>query len=209
MASGLKVSHFGIRTVNDINLELAPGQCAGLTGPSGTGKTLLLRALADLDPHDGQMWLDGVAAEAMPVHHWRRQVGLLPAESAWWHDHVKPHFSDVYEPWLTALGFGPEVLDWQISRLSSGERQRLALFRLLMLKPKVLLLDEPTANLDGENTARAERLLNAYRLEHQAVIVWVGHDLEQLKRNCRPVYAIRNGRLVILNAPDVKGREVT
>lgn len=209
MASGLKVSHFGVRTVNDINLELAPGQCAGLTGPSGTGKTLLLRALADLDPHDGQMWLDGVASEAMPVHQWRRRVGLLPAESAWWHDHVKPHFSDVYEPWLTSLGFGPEVLDWQISRLSSGERQRLALFRLLMLKPKVLLLDEPTANLDRENTARAERLLNAYRLERRAVIVWVGHDLEQLKRNCRPIYAIRNGRLMMLNAPDVKGREVT
>lgn len=208
MASGLKVSNFGVRTVNDINLELAPGQCAGLTGPSGTGKTLLLRALADLDPHDGRMWLDGVASEAMPVHQWRRQVGLLPAESAWWHDHVKPHFSDVHEPWLTALGFGPEVLDWQVSRLSSGERQRLALFRLLMLKPKVLLLDEPTANLDGENKASAERLLNAYRWERRAVIVWVGHDLEQLKRNCKPIYAIRNGRLMMLNAPDLKGREV-
>jgi ABC-type iron transport system FetAB ATPase subunit len=204
VAGGLKVSRLSVRTVNDINFDLAPGQCAGLTGPSGAGKTLLLRALADLDPHNGEMWLDGVAAEAMPVHRWRRQVGLLPAESAWWHDHVKPHFSDVHEPWLTSLGFGPEVLQWQISRLSSGERQRLALLRLLMLKPKVLLLDEPTANLDGENTARAERLLNAYRLERRAVIVWVGHDLEQIKRNCGPIYAIQDGRFKQLHTGGIR-----
>lgn len=206
--AGLKVADFGVRTVKGINLEIAPSQCIGLSGPSGSGKSLLLRAIADLDPHQGQMWLDGVAAEAIEVHQWRRQVGLMPAESAWWHDTVRPHFADVAEPWLAALGFGLEVLNWQIARLSSGERQRLALLRLLVLKPKVLLLDEPTANLDADSTGHVERLLNTYCVEHQAIIIWVSHDLAQLKRNCSAIYTIRDNRLLALDAPPNPAREV-
>ena len=195
MTAGLKVEQFGIHTVSGIDFHISPGQIMGLSGPSGAGKTLLLRALADLDPHRGKMWLDGVAADEMPVDRWRRQVGLLPAESAWWHDTVGPHFQQLHEPWLTALGFDPEVLTWQVNRLSSGERQRLALLRMLMLHPKVLLLDEPSANLDADNTALVESLLNGYRRDRQPAIVWVSHDLEQLNRNCDRICGIENGEL--------------
>ena len=195
-ASGLKTDNLGVHNLKGVDLVLPPGQCFGLTGPSGAGKTLLLRALADLDPHEGQMWLDGVAAGEMDVSLWRRQVGLLPAESAWWHDGVGDHFSDIDETALAAVGFTREVLDWQIAKLSSGERQRLALLRLLIQRPKVLLLDEPTANLDAENTLRIETLLKDYRRDHQAAILWVSHDLDQLNRNCRTIYAISEGRLL-------------
>jgi ABC-type multidrug transport system ATPase subunit len=209
-ASGLKADKLGVHALRGVNLELPPGQCVGLTGPSGAGKTLLLRALADLDPHEGEMWLDGVAAEAIEVCQWRRQVGLLPAESAWWHDTVGPHFKNVDDQLLAALGFGSEVLEWQIAKLSSGERQRLALLRLLVHQPKVLLLDEPTANLDADNIQRAESLLDAYRSDHQAAILWVSHDQEQLHRTCSTIYTIQKGRLVSATggspAPGLEGR---
>ncbi len=195
-ASGLKTNKLGVYNLKGVDLVLPPGRCVGLTGPSGAGKTLLLRALADLDPHEGQMFLDGVAAEEVEVNLWRRQVGLLPAESAWWHDVVGDHFSNIDEPSLAALGFTPEVLDWQIAKLSSGERQRLALLRLLVQRPKVLLLDEPTANLDAENTRRTEALLMDYARDHQAAILWVSHDLAQLRRNCNTIYTINGGRLL-------------
>lgn len=196
MAAGLKVENFGIRTVSGIDFHLAPGQVMGLSGPSGAGKTLLLRALADLDPHQGRMWLDGVAADDMPVDQWRREVALLPAESAWWHDTVGPHFQQRHDPWLSDLGFGPEAMTWQINRLSSGERQRLALLRLLVLHPKVLLLDEPTANLDADNTALVEDLLRRYRNDRRPAIVWVSHDPGQLHRNSDHLCLLQNGRFL-------------
>lgn len=207
MTNGLKIDGLGIHTCNGICLEVAPGQCIGLTGASGAGKTLFLRALADLDPHKGRMWLNGVASDEMPAFQWRRKVGLLPAESAWWHDTVKPHLLNVSEQALFELGFDPQVLDWQISRLSSGERQRLALLRLLGRRPQVLLLDEPTANLDSANAARVEALLEQYLKTHQPMMVWVGHDLDQLHRICEPVYTLFEKQLKPVDGPLPQGRE--
>ena len=163
---------------------MAPGECVTVSGPSGVGKTLLLRALADLDPHPGRVALDGVDANAMPPAQWRRRVGLLLAESPWWHERVGEHFpaAEGADLQLQALGFGPEVLDWNITRLSSGERQRLALLRLLALRPRALMLDEPTANLDPENTARVEQLVQDYRVAGQVPVLWVSHDAAQRER---------------------------
>lgn len=192
--SGFSIVDLEVHTLKHVHLTLEPGQCVGLTGASGSGKSLFLRALADLDPHAGGMFLDGVAAERIPAPQWRRQVGLLPAESAWWHDAVGPHFGHVPLPWLGDLGFDAGVMDWQVSRLSSGERQRLSLLRLLVQKPRVLLLDEPTANLDRQNTRRVESLLSSYRQQHAVMMIWVSHDPEQLQRNCAPVYTIAGSR---------------
>jgi ABC-type iron transport system FetAB ATPase subunit len=188
MDSGLRLENFSWHTFSNVNLHMATGGCFGLTGPSGAGKTLFLRAIADIDDHGGQVWLDGVNASSMPAHQWRRQVGLLPAESAWWYDTVGEHFSDAPGAWLERLGFDTAVLTWQVRRLSSGERQRLSLVRLLANRPTVLLLDEPTANLDMENAAKVEELLNDFRTEHRPVVVWISHTPDQLVRRCDLIY---------------------
>lgn len=193
-----RIVDFGVHTLKAVDLTVESGQSVGLTGPSGAGKSLLLRAMADLDPHEGAMSLNGVSAEQIQAPEWRRQVGLLPAESAWWHDTVGPHFNQLPVDWLMEVGFDINVMDWQISRLSSGERQRLALLRLLAMQPRVLLLDEPTANLDRMNTQRVESLLKRYRRSHSVMVIWVSHDQEQLQRNCNPVYTIADNRLVRL-----------
>ncbi len=112
---------------------------------------------------------------------WRHQVGMLPAESQWWHDTVGAHFSTTHLDHFTALEFDADVLHWSVS-LSTGERQRLALLRLLANRCKALLLDEPTASLDAENVRRVERLIAAYRSETGAAVLWVSHDSEQERR---------------------------
>jgi ABC-type multidrug transport system ATPase subunit len=197
MNSGFELENFSCRAVKQVNLVLSPGQCLGLTGPSGTGKTLFMRALADLDAYEGRMLLDGVAASAIPAPQWRRQVGLLPAESAWWADSVGDHFDHVPTEWLQRLGFADQVMEWQVRHLSSGERQRLSLLRLLVHKPRVLLLDEPTANLDARNIDAVESLLQQVRAEQQPGMLWVSHDVEQLKRWCDPILLLEDKQLIL------------
>lgn len=180
--------------------ELAAGECVGLTGPSGAGKSRMLRSLADLDPHEGAVLLEGDEATGIPAPAWRRQVGYLPAESRWWHDRVGEHFSDLGQGeehglTLDALGFAPDVLSWSVGRLSTGERQRLALLRLLLNNPRVLLLDEPTSGLDLTNAAGAESLLAGYRERTGAAVLWVSHDAAQLGRVASRILYLAEGRL--------------
>lgn len=171
------------------------GECVAVSGPSGAGKTLMLRAITDLDRHEGEVFLDGRASHQYRPPDWRRQVGFLPAESAWWHDTVGPHFTHVEDAMLDALGFERAVMEWQIARLSTGERQRLALLRLLSNHPKALLLDEPTAALDPMNVTRVEGLLQQYRRQYGASALWVSHDPQQIRRVAERHYRIENGTL--------------
>jgi ABC-type iron transport system FetAB ATPase subunit len=176
-----RVDELATPHTSPISFSVAPGECLSVSGPSGAGKSLLLRAIADLDPNRGRVWLDGVERASLSAPEWRRQVALLPAEPAWWADRVDEHFEQA-SPFLDRLGFPPDVMSWSVGRLSSGERQRLGLLRLLERRPRVLLLDEPTANLDPEGTRRVEQLVRDYLDEHRACAVWVSHDRAQRER---------------------------
>ena len=182
--------------LDPIDLSIDAGERVFVSGPSGSGKTLLLRAVADLDPHLGEAYLDEAACSTMPGPSWRSRVGYLPAESHWWGDQVGDHFRDGDASLLQSLGFGQEVMDWEVRRLSTGERQRLALARLLAKEPEVLLLDEATANLDPPNRERVEHLVEAYRQRHGAAVLWVSHDPEQRARLGGRHWRIDDGKLI-------------
>ncbi len=169
----------GVR-YHPVSLQLEAGEILTIYGQSGIGKSQFLRALADLTPHTGDVLLEGISQTKIRPEHWRKQVGYVPAESGWWADVVAQHFSEPPpKAWLSSLSLAPELLDASVERLSTGERQRLALLRALVLHPKVLLLDEPTANLDQRNAQKLIELVKTYAQTEQAAVIWVSHDADE------------------------------
>ncbi len=190
----LSVSALARPELEPVSFELADGECIAIGGASGSGKTLLLRAIADLDPNDGAVRLDGAAREAMPAPEWRRQVVYVAAEPGWWRDTVGGHFADwaAARDLVAATGLPDDCHAWPIARLSTGERQRLGLVRALALEPRVLLLDEPTSGLDDAATEAVEGLIRA-RLAAGASALWVTHDAQQGRRLARRALVCAGG----------------
>lgn len=179
----LRIDHLSVRNLPDISLEVSGGECVAIEGPSGSGKSLLLRAIADLDPSTGQIFLDGAERCEMSGPQWRKKVRYVGAESGWWEDAPRAHFAKNarIERWVAGLGLEDVHLDRSIARLSTGERQRLALIRAISDNPEVLLLDEPTSALDQASTALVEELIRFQILSGRSVII-VTHDEAQAQR---------------------------
>ena len=190
----LQVRELRTKILKPVSFTLARGECIAVKGPSGAGKTLLLRAIADLDPNQGVVSLEGRDRSTIPGPEWRRLVGYVPAEPGWWTETVGEHFGDwtAAAAVVTNLGLPEEAKSWPIARLSTGERLRLALVRALIMQPKVLLLDEPTAALDAASVAAVESLI-AIRIRAGLAVLWVTHDADQAGRIARRRLVVEAG----------------
>jgi putative ABC transport system ATP-binding protein len=180
-----------VRVLDGISLALSAGELVDVIGPSGSGKTTFLRSLARLLPGSaGEFFLDGVPAEQIAPGAWRAQVALLPQKPAIAEGDVR---ANLLLPWtlrirrgrmrptdealLAALGhvgLADIALDRDASRLSVGQAARVALMRVLLTEPRVLLLDEPDAALD-EGSSDAVTELTREFAESGGAVVRVRH----------------------------------
>ena len=195
----LRIVNLHSRLAGPFDLELAAGECLAITGPSGSGKSLFLRLVTDLDPGEGEVLLDGVERRALPAPAWRRKVTYSAAEPGWWHERIADHFPG--ETRNFAICMAPRLalplalLDAQVVQLSTGERQRTALIRILALQSPVLLLDEPTGALDEASTALVEDVLREC-LATGVTIAMVTHSAAQAERLGHRHLRMENRRLV-------------
>ncbi len=205
MAAGvdkvLEIRHLSRPGLGPVDLSLGRGECIALSGPSGSGKSIFMRAIADLDPNSGEVSLDGRSRDAAPAPDWRRKVVYVPAEAGWWADRVADHFPDpdIATPVAVRLGLPADALSWEIQRLSTGEKQRLALTRAFLTTPKVMLLDEPTSGLDPEATAKVEGMLRE-RIGLGVAVMLVTHDAAQAERLAAWRYGMEKGVLRAIDA---------
>jgi putative ABC transport system ATP-binding protein len=185
MATALLVKDLRSAFAGPFELNLGTGACAAITGPSGSGKSLFLRMIADLDLNEGKVWLHERERGSMPAPQWRRQATYVSAESGWWADRVIEHFDVNRRSEVAALaarlGLRPDLLDAPIAQLSTGEKQRFSLVRALLPSPPVLLLDEPTGPLDEESVAKVEALLQERKAAGTSILL-VTHDPNQAER---------------------------
>lgn len=193
-------------TIGPADLDVPDGRTVAIMGPSGSGKSVLLRAIADLDPADGAVSLDGIDRHAMDAPTWRRRVIYVAADAGWWDDRVGAHFADptAAATMLPRVNLAADALDWPVQRLSTGERQRLALIRAITLprppgEARIYLFDEPTAALDAESAGLVEALIATLPHEGRTAVLLVTHDAAQARRLASGgVIHLRDGALVLL-----------
>lgn len=165
-----------LRVLDGVSLRVAAGEIVDVTGPSGSGKTTLLRALSLLLPGAiGELRHEGSAAAGMRPEQWRSLVTLLPQKPAlvagdvggnllvpWGlkvRRHLTPPSAGQIREMLDRVGLHDVATERNVSRLSVGQHARVALARVLLTAPSVLLLDEPDAALDPDSAAAVARVL--------------------------------------------------
>ncbi len=193
---GLVVNGLTSKLLHDCHLVVEAGEAVTLQGASGSGKTVFLRAVADLDPNDGDIRLDDIPRTAMTGPEWRRKVRFVAAEAAWWLDRVGGHFRapDASVPLACELGLPADCMGWEVARLSTGEKQRLGFLRAIEDTPPVLLLDEPTSALDEEAEHAVEGVIGRLRAEGAAIVL-VTHNDAQARRLAGRHVRMAGGRL--------------
>lgn len=199
--------------LNSVSVSFDAGSTTAITGPPGSGKTLLLRTLNLLDPiAGGEIRFRGTPIEDADVPAFRRRVMLVPQRSVLIEGTVREnlqlpfqfrspkdsHYDEEHvAELLTRLDRDVSFLDRLTDDLSGGESQIVALLRAVQLNPIVLLLDEPTSSLDATLTDAAERLIGDWQTgDVERTLIVVSHQPRQVSRLARRVVSIERGAII-------------
>lgn len=206
-----------LQVLHDINLKIKRGTSTALVGPTGSGKTVLLRLIDLLEkPSSGKVYFEGFDANESSNRRLniRRKMGMVfqkplafkatVYENVAYGLKVRRKTKDTDKKIKNILevigleGYGNR----NALKLSGGETQRLALARAMITDPKLLLLDEPTANLDPISTTKMEELISKINQEFETTIIMTTHDLTQGQKLADEMVILNNGFISQTGTPD-------
>ena len=196
----------GKRLIAGLNLDLHSRELLSVCGPSGCGKSTLLRAIAGLIPAFGVVLLAGAEPQAIGWPVFRRRVVLVSQRPVLFDEKVRENlmrpFTYRHAPTqfpetaalalLERLGIESERWEQNALSLSIGQQQRVCLVRALLLRPDVLLLDEPSSALDEQSAAALEDTISRWVREEGGSAIVVSHDRSQVARWCDREADLRN-----------------
>ena len=219
-ALGLSYSVRGKPLLNGVNISARPGQLVGVIGPNGAGKSTLLRALAGvIRPESGHIQLSGANARTVPPAERARAIALVPQIAPLAHGFTclelvlmgrYPHMGrfqieGASDEWIAREAMRQtkteQFAERTLETLSGGERQRVFIARALAQQPRVLLLDEPTANLDILHQLRVLSLVNEWVSRGMTGIAAI-HDLNLAARYCDALILLHEGRVIAEGTPE-------
>ncbi len=208
-----RLGRVDVRALDGVDLDVDRGDFLALAGPSGSGKTTLLNLIGCIDkPNGGRVVIDGVDVTAVPLHRLaatRRDAlgyifqtfNLIPVLTAYENVEYPLLLQNVgrrerdarVQRWLDQVGISAQAKQ-RPDQLSGGQRQRVAIARAMVAEPKLVLADEPTANLDQETAAHILDLLAKLNSETGTTFVFATHDPAVMARALRCV-RLRDGRI--------------
>ena len=203
----LEFENGGTLVLRGVSFEVEKGEIMAITGPSGSGKSTLLRLVADLiSPTAGEIFYKNKHINTYEPTAYRSMVRYVPQTPKLFAGTVQDNLEFVYKihqmPFITteseklleSFEMPVNYLAKDVSKLSGGEKQRLALIRSLLFTPEVLLLDEPTSSLDAKNTRIVEKALKQYH-ELGSTMLWITHDEQQRQRVADRTLVIESGKV--------------
>ena len=201
---------FGKEKILDgLNLSINKGQFIAITGVSGSGKTSLLRIICGLEkPNDGEVHLDNniLLNDKISIPTEKRNIGLVIQEKVLFpHLNVKKNIEfgistknnkqDISKDMMEKLNI-LDLAKKYPNELSGGESQRVALGRSIVMKPKVLMFDEPFTGLDKELKIKIYPIIKSILLKNEITAIMVTHDLNEVKALADQCYNLKNGKLI-------------
>ncbi len=221
-ATGLTKAYRGRRVVDDVSLNLAPGEIVGLLGPNGAGKTTTFHMMVGLVPPDGgRVTLFGEEITRLPMYRRARAgISYLPQEASVFRKltvgenllciaETLPLSPAAREERMMALleEFGIDHLRHQGAyTLSGGERRRLEIARALVLTPRFILLDEPFAGIDPLAVVDIQRIVGGLRRQGIGVLI-TDHNVRETLNITDRAYIINNGKILREGSPEALTRD--
>jgi spermidine/putrescine transport system ATP-binding protein len=210
----LRKRYATVTAVDSVTLEVAPGEFFSLLGPSGCGKTTLLRLIAGFEQPDGGALsiggerMEGVPPQARAVNTVFQNYALFPHLSVFENvafglrvrKTAEAEIRSRVNEALETLHVG-ELRDRRPAQISGGQKQRVALARALVVKPKVLLLDEPLAAVDAQRRAQVQHDLKALQRKSRTTFLYVTHDQDEALSLSDRLAVMQAGRIAQLGAP--------
>lgn len=217
-------SAFEQRALNEINLTVNKGEILGIIGQTGSGKSTLVQHFNGiLKATSGTIEVDGLKAEGKDLKELRQKVGLIfqyPEHQLFEEtvykdiifgltrlgmnaEEMKPRVFHV----IDLLGISPDLLEKSPFELSGGQKRRVAIAGVLVMEPKVLILDEPTAGLDPQGSLEVFKILSKLNEQEGTTIIIISHNMEEIAGFCDRVAVMNKGRLAFCDTtPNVFSR---